>query len=218
MVLFAAVVVLTAGCGDGNDGESTAAANDASGGSGGGSGGGTALAISGKPPSQILQGTKLDFKPTVSNPNGVSLSFAVTNLPAWASIDSATGRITGTPSAADVGTYSGIKLTASGGGQSVTSPAYTIEVVATANGSATLTWLPPTEHTDGSPLTDLSAFRIYWGQSRLNLSNSVKIDGGLTAYVVDQLTPSTWYFAVTALDSQGIESAFSAIASKTVLD
>jgi hypothetical protein len=33
---------------------------------------------------------------------------------------------------------------------------------------------------------------------------------------VDNLTPATWYFAATALDSNGLESAFSNIGSKTI--
>jgi hypothetical protein len=39
---------------------------------------------------------------------------------------------------------------------------------------------------------------------------------GLASYVVDQLTPATWYFAMSALNNQGIESALSNSASKLV--
>ena len=173
--------------------------------------------MSGTPPSQVLIGQTYTFTPTVNNPSGAALTFTATNLPAWASINASTGQITGTPGAGDVGTYSNIRITVSGGGSSVTSPAYSVQVVGSATGSATLTWMPPTENTDGSPLQDLAGFKVYWGQSPSNLDNSTTINSvGITTYVIDQLTPATWYFATTALNSSGLESAFSNIASKTI--
>jgi hypothetical protein len=100
----------------------------------------------------------------------------------------------------------------------VTTPAYSISVVATAFGSALLSWQPPTENTDGSLLTDLAGYKVYWGQSPSNLANTVTLNGvGVTSYIVDQLTPATWYFATTAFDAEGLESSFSNVASKTVM-
>jgi hypothetical protein len=59
---------------------------------------------------------------------------------------------------------------------------------------------------------------VYWGTSQNNLSNVVTLNNpGLSSYVVDQLTPATWYFALTALNSAGSESSQSNIASKQVL-
>jgi len=67
-------------------------------------------------------------------------------------------------------------------------------------------------------LTNLAGYRVYWGTSQNNLSNSVTIGNpGLSSYVVDQLTPATWYFALTALNSSGSESSQSNVASKQVL-
>ena len=207
---LAAIVILAAGCGDGGN-ESGATATAAA-------PGGSSLAISGTPPSQIMQGSALNFAPTVSNPDNLTLSFTASNLPGWASINSSTGRITGTPGPGNVGVYSNIRLTVSGGGQSVTTPAYSITVVATATGSALLSWVPPTQNTDGSPLTDLAGHKVYWGLSPSNLNNTVTLNGaGITSYVVNQLTPATWYFATTAFDVDGMESGFSNIASKTVM-
>jgi len=34
--------------------------------------------------------------------------------------------------------------------------------------------------------------------------------------VVEQLSPATWYFAVSALNAQGVESTRSNVASKTI--
>jgi len=86
-----------------------------------------------------------------------------------------------------------------------------------ANGTATLSWLPPTENTDNSPLTDLSGFRIYYGTVSGRYSKSIDIpSAGVTSYVVDNLGPGTWYFVVTAYNSLGIESAPSDEVSKVI--
>jgi len=209
LAALAVIAMLAAGCGDG---EETAAVSSSPG------GGGITLSISGTPPSQILQDTQFTYTPTVSNPSGASLTFSATNLPGWATINPSTGRVTGTPTAADVGMYSGIRVTVSGGGESVSTPSFSVQVVPTATGAATLTWLPPTQNTDGSPLTNLVGYRVYWGLSPSDLTNSITLNNpGITIYVVDQLTPATWYFATTALASGGLESGFSNIASKTVM-
>jgi hypothetical protein len=42
------------------------------------------------------------------------------------------------------------------------------------------------------------------------------MNSGLATYVVGNLTPNTYYFAVTALNSSGVESELSNAASKTI--
>jgi hypothetical protein len=81
----------------------------------------------------------------------------------------------------------------------------------TGAGSVTLNWQPPTQNTDGSPLTDLSGYNIYIGTTSSNYDYmEIRLDNpGLTAYVVENLEPGTYYFAATAFNSTGIESAFS---------
>ena len=86
------------------------------------------------------------------------------------------------------------------------------------NGSATLTWMPPTENTDGSPLTDLAGYVVYWGNAPGNYQNSVTLNNpGLTSYLVENLASGmTHYFSTTALNSTGLESNYSNVASKTI--
>ena len=210
LVVLTVAVLLLGGCGDGG--------GDTTSGSGGSSGGGTgSLSISGTPPAQIVAGSAFNYTPTIGNPGGLTLSYSATNLPGWASIDPSSGRITGTPGAGDVATYSNIRITVAGGGTSVTSSPYSITVMAAATGSATVTWLPPTQKSDGSPLTNLAGFRIYYGQSVNDLNQFVTVTNpGITTYVIDNLVPATWYFAATAYDASGVESAFSNLASKTI--
>jgi hypothetical protein len=86
--------------------------------------------------------------------------------------------------------------------------ARTTTPVKTVNGVATLDWLPPTENSDGSVLTNLAGYTVYYGTSPDNLSQTVKVtNAGLTAYAVTGLTSGMWYFAVTSYSADGIESS-----------
>jgi len=86
-----------------------------------------------------------------------------------------------------------------------------------APGSATVNWQAPTENVDGSPVTDLSGFNIYYGTQSQNYTSKVQVDNpGLATYVVDSLPSGTYYFVVTAYNSQGAESDYSPEASAMV--
>jgi len=173
--------------------------------------------ISGAPLTSVVQGTGYSFQPTASDPDGNPLTFSITNAPSWATFNTTTGRLQGTPTAANVGTYSNIVIKVSDGTASASLSAFNITVVAVAGGSATLTWTPPTMNTNGTPLTNLSGYRVYWGTAAGNYPNGVTLNNpGLTSYVVGNLAPGTYYFVVTALSSAGVESQFSNTASKTI--
>jgi len=173
--------------------------------------------IGGTPPASVLAGSAYTFTPTASDPDNDTLSFSVANLPAWASFDNTTGRISGTPQAGDVGSYNGIRITVSDGTASAELGPFSIEVMAVALGSVTLTWTPPTQNTDGSPLTDLAGYRIYWGNGGGVYPQSVTIDNpGVSSYVVENLPPGDYEFVATAINSVGVESGFSNPATRTV--
>jgi hypothetical protein len=96
-------------------------------------------------------------------------------------------------------------------------PAFAVNVTATANGSATLSWIPPTRNTDGSPLNNLSGYRIYYGTNAGALDQTVQINNpSVTRYVIERLSPATYYFAVRSLTATGTESPLSNVASKQV--
>jgi hypothetical protein len=173
--------------------------------------------ISGTPPASVLTGTSYAFKPTASDADGDTLTFSIANKPAWATFSTATGQLSGTPTAADVGTTAGIVIAVTDGEATAALPSFSVAVQASATGAATLSWQPPTTNTDGSPLMGLAGFKVYWGPAQDNYPNSVKLDNaGLASYVVNNLVPGTYYFTVTALTSVGTESAFSNVASKQI--
>lgn len=173
--------------------------------------------ISGTPATSVKVGAAYAFTPTASDPDGTTLTFSIANKPAWASFSTATGALTGTPAAADAGTYSNVVITASDGTLSTSLAAFTITVQAAATGSVTLSWTAPTTRTDGTALTDLAGYWIYYGTTQGTYPNSIKVtSAGVTTYVVDSLASGTYFFAASAYDTAGNESVKSTAASVTV--
>lgn len=80
-----------------------------------------------------------------------------------------------------------------------------------------LTWTPPTTNTDGSPLTNLAGYRVYWGTVAGNYPNSATLTTpAATTYRVSGLVVGTRYnYVVTARAATGTESVFSNVASAT---
>jgi hypothetical protein len=80
-----------------------------------------------------------------------------------------------------------------------------------------LTWQPPTQNEDGTALTNLAGYKIYWGTTPGSYTESVTLNNpGLTTYVVDNLAPGTYEFVATAFNVSGVESQFSNSATKTI--
>jgi hypothetical protein len=164
----------------------------------------------------VKVGDAYSFQPTVAGAAG-TLTYSVQNKPGWATFDSTSGRLSGSPQAGDVGTTSNIVIGVSDGSTSDALPGFSITVNQLATGSATVSWVPPTQNTDGSTLATLAGYRIGYGTSASTLDRTVEItNAGLTSYVIDNLAPGTYYFAVKALTSGGLESDYSSVASKTI--
>jgi len=74
-------------------------------------------------------------------------------------------------------------------------------------GSVTLSWSAPTARTDGSPLTNLAGYKIFYGRMSGIYDYQIRINNpGILTYVVENLVSGDWYFALAAYDSQGLES------------
>jgi hypothetical protein len=95
--------------------------------------------LSGTPASSVAAGKPYSFQPTAVDPNGLRLSFVISNPPSWASFNTATGLLSGTPATSNVGTYSNIVITAYDGYYKGVLPAFKIVV-----GSTGTTTPPPT--------------------------------------------------------------------------
>ncbi len=84
-------------------------------------------------------------------------------------------------------------------------------------GSATLSWTAPSENEDDSTLTDLAGYNIRYGARAGHYSKIIYVDNpDITSYEVENLPPGTYYFVVTARNSNGTESAWSNEVAKLI--
>jgi hypothetical protein len=97
--------------------------------------------IWGVPAPSVEVGKTYSFKPSASDPEGKSLTFSIQSLPAWASFDSATGLLSGTPAVSYAGKYPNIVITATDGSASASLAPFSIEVIAT-NKPPTISGVP----------------------------------------------------------------------------
>jgi len=93
--------------------------------------------------------------------------------------------------------------------------ALTIFITGNAFSAVTLSWNAPNSNTDGTPLTDLSGYEIYYGTSSGNYAHSVNV-GNVRSYTFANLSAGTYYFVATAYNTSGVESAYSNEVIKTV--
>jgi hypothetical protein len=178
----------------------------------------TAPTISGTPSKTATIGVAYSFQPSASDANGDALGYTIQNKPSWAAFSTSTGRLSGTPTTA--ATHSSIVISVSDGKATTSLPAFSIAVAAPAPAptrAATLSWTAPTQNTDGSSITNLAGYRIYYGTSSTALTQVVDVNSaGITTYMLENLAPSTYYFTVRAYNSAGAESASSNVVSKIV--
>jgi hypothetical protein len=84
------------------------------------------------------------------------------------------------------------------------------------DGTATLSWTPPTERVDGSVLDNLAGYEVHYGQDETRMDRTIVLDNpGLTSFVVEGLGQGTWYFGMKAFDAEGRRSALSTLGSKS---
>jgi Fibronectin type III domain len=82
---------------------------------------------------------------------------------------------------------------------------------ASASGTLVVNWHAPASNTDGTPLTDLKGYTIYYGTQPGVLTQTFSVDDpSATHAVVRGLKPGTRYFiAISANNAAGRQSALS---------
>jgi trimeric autotransporter adhesin len=128
--------------------------------------------------------------------------------PAVASISNATGS-KGLATAVASGSAA---ITAMSGSISGTAM---LTVATGSSGNATIFWDAPTTNADGTVLTDLAGYRIYYGTSPGDYPSNIDV-GNVTTYVFSNLAAGTYYLVITAYDTSGNESSYSNEISKTL--
>jgi len=164
-------------------------------------------------------GAAFDYLPVAQDPESDTLRFTAVNLPPWASLDSTNGRISGTPGPTDEGVYESISITVADATHKVVTVPFSITVNPALEGSgvASLQWETPPSKVDGEPLDDLAGYRILYGRSSSDLDHSVLItDPATTSYQFSSLSSGVWYFAVVAVNADGLEGPPTTLASKSI--
>jgi hypothetical protein len=175
--------------------------------------------IGGAAATSIEAGKAYAFTPTASDAEKDPISFTIANKPAWAAFDADTGALTGTPAAADVGSYADVEIAATDGTSVTSLPQFSIMVAQNAGAGAAVTvgWTPPTQNSDGSTLKDLSGYRIHYGDQPQTYTETVAVSNpGITRFVLDSLPAGKHYLAMTAYNAVGAESDYSPEVTVTV--
>jgi hypothetical protein len=108
--------------------------------------------ITGAPRTSVTVGQAYAFTPTASDPDGNTLQFSITGKPSWLNFSATTGRLSGTPTAAAVGS-SRMTITVTDGTLSASLAAFTLQVNAAANLPPIISGSPPTIATVGQAYT-----------------------------------------------------------------
>lgn len=163
--------------------------------------------IYGEPNKLAVVNSVYSFQPEAEDEDGDELSFSIVNKPSWADFDTTTGMLEGRPTEKDIGTTDPIELSVSDGSSISALAGFTITIEQAGALSFTLAWQPPTQNEDGTPLTDLAGYRIYYGTTSGKYTEEVALDSpGLTSYVIDNLAPGTYFLVMTSVNSRDVES------------
>jgi hypothetical protein len=180
------------------------------------SGQSTGVALAGAPLTTATAGSNYLYQPSLTQGSG-DVTFSVAGMPKWATFDSSTGVLTGTPATSDEGKTGPITITATNGTSSASVGPFTIQVNAPTAATVSLAWNAPTTNADGTPITGLAGFHIYYGTTAGALSTTVNVSSpSTTTYVVKGLTHGTYYFSVVAYNTSGQDSKSSNMATTTI--
>jgi hypothetical protein len=167
----------------------------------------SAPTISGAPRTSTTVGLAYSFQPIAADANKDPLTFSIVSKPSWASFDTKTGRLSGTPTTTHIGTTTGITIRVSDGKATTSLAPFSLAVTQIATGNATLSWTPPTRNTDGTALTNVAGYRLMYGTSATALTRTVEVrNPSISTYVLENLSPGAWYVAVKVFTTSGLES------------
>lgn len=174
--------------------------------------------ISGTPAASVAVEQSYTFKPTYRDQEGDALTFSIQGKPAWATFSTTSGQLSGTPHTGSAGTYANIVISVSDGRHVTALRAFSITVTQpVVMGSVILHWNAPTENVDGSPLTNLAGFHVYYGKDPNHMDQQLQLpDPGMTSVSIEELISGTYYFAVKAYNSDAQDSDASEVAWKTI--
>ncbi len=140
-------------------------------------------------------------------PGSKGLQFSSMNLPAWARLSSL-GVVYGTPGREDIGLYDEISLIATDGARFALLGPFSITVRnPEAARTVTVSWAPPRANSDGTPLTDLTGYRIEYAKFGQPFKTAFRArSAAMNRVVLDFLEPGDYLFRIFAIAANGVES------------
>ncbi len=148
----------------------------------------------------------IDTQLNASDPDGDTLTYTTFNFPTWLTLDSNTGKITGTPTDHDIGTYSDIRISISDGNNTVTAGPYTIRVTDELF-SIEINWMEVTQDVNGNDIDNIAGYKIYIKDTLTNYDQEAMVEGSSkTSHDINRLAPGTYNVTVSSLLASGLES------------
>lgn len=144
------------------------------------------------------------------SPLNATLTWSTSGFPQGATVTcTASGGWTGQKAAS--GTQALVALSAT--------QTYTLTCAAPGGGTADLSWTPPTQNTDGSPLTDLAGYQVFHAATSAGVPGAtpIAVQAPASSYSVTGLPTGMRYFGVKAVNAAGIASPMSGIVSKDIV-
>jgi hypothetical protein len=173
--------------------------------------------ITGAPPNSVTAGENYEFQPSVTAPAGATLSFTIANQPSWARFDRSTGALTGLPAPSDAGDFANIVISVEDGVGSADLAPFSIHVASESSAVATITWTAAAPDAGDSAAQEPAGYRVYYGTSVAGMTHVITVaDPSDTSYVLENLSPGTWFFAIASYTVDNAESALSPTVSVTL--
>ncbi len=166
-----------------------------------------AIGIYGTPLPVVWAGDRYEFRPFVWKASASAFRVGAINLPRWARL-AADGTLSGTPAVADSGVYSNISIVVSDeSGYAIFGPFQVNVKNPNTARRLTVAWQAPFENEDGSPLTDLTGYRVLVAPAGQPFAERARItDPASRSVVVDRLEPGMYFVQVIAINRSGLES------------
>ncbi len=161
--------------------------------------------ISGSAINEIKVKQFYSFIPHANDEDGDGLTFNIENKPSWGDFNGKTGELSGTPNSMD--TCSNIIISVTDGEYSASLSPFNISVLEPTLYEVTLNWQAPTENMDGSDVNEISAYKVFYGntQGQPNKHTTVN-DSSMTTVTIKNLELGDHYFTMSTVSSSGMES------------
>ncbi|MEY8200651.1 MAG: putative Ig domain-containing protein, partial [Colwellia sp.] len=160
------------------------------------------------PNTEVNINTYYSFIPQAQDLDDDSLTFIVTNLPNWASFNTDSGEISGTPTLEAL--HEDIVISVSDSTDSTSLNAFYIDVRLPDPLAVTIKWQAPSQDINDEALGPIQAYKVFYGSVQGSYDQSVTInDGSATDFVINNLVPGDYFFSMVVITENGMESAMS---------